>query len=146
MPPEAGLRDRIQLLDQRLYITPFWPQRLSVAATRIGGKAINAGDDFLHTGVLQIRDELVKLMDILFGEKEVAPGLHSLHLAGEFDRTQALVVGSLVHHSPIMDLFSTKKRKPEHNRVKFAQGFQNLAPVQSGRYRKPGRRKRLKIV
>src|SRR5712692_437119 len=143
--PETRLRDSVQLLDERLYILPLWPQGFGMAATRIGGKAIDAGDDLLHSSALQVRDELVKLPDVLFGDKEVAAAFHP-HLAGELDRAQALAVRPRTHHSPIMDLVSAVEGEPERGSVQFAQGFEDLAPVWPGRQRNPGRRRRLKIV
>src|SRR6266566_1933740 len=144
-PPKARLRDSIQFLDERLDIAPFWSQGFGVAATRIGCKAIDAGDDLLHTGMLQVRDQLVKLVDILFGDKQVAAGLH-VHLAGKLDCAQALPVSSLAHHSAVVDLVCAVEGKPERGGVQLAQGFEDLTPVWPGRQRNSGGRKRLKII
>ena len=69
----------------------------------------------IDAGVLQVRDELVKLPDVLFGEKEVAASLHP-SLEGQLDRTQALAVRALVQHGPVMDFASTVEGKPERGR------------------------------
>src|SRR6266567_3109803 len=128
-----------------ILIAPLRSQGFSVATTRIRGKAINLRDDLLHTSVLQVRDELIKLPDVLFGDKQVAAGFHS-DLSGQLDRTQALSVRTLAHHGPIMNLVSPVESKPEGGGIQFAQGFENFAPVWPGRQGNPGGRKWLKIV
>ena len=66
-PPERRLWDGVKLLDERLHILPFRSQRLAIAATCIRQKTIEARDDLLYADLLQIRDELVKLLGVLFG-------------------------------------------------------------------------------
>src|SRR2546426_10975556 len=105
-PPERCLRYGVQLLDQRLDVLPFRSQGFAMAATRIGQKTIEAGDDLLYADLLQIRNELVKLLGVLFGDREVAARPH-LRLAGKLDRTQALAVRALAQHGLVVDLAGT---------------------------------------
>src|SRR3989454_7359329 len=88
-PPERCLRYGVQLLDQRLDVLPFRSQGFAMAATRIGQKTIEAGDDLLYADLLQIRNGLVKLLGVFFGKKGVAAPL-LLRLAGKLDGPQAL--------------------------------------------------------
>jgi hypothetical protein len=67
-----------------LDILPFWSQGFGVAATRVGGKIVDLRNDLMYPRLLQIRDELIKLPDVLFGEKQIAAGLHP-HLAYQLD-------------------------------------------------------------
>ena len=93
-----------------------------MAATSIGGKAIETGDDLLYANLLQVRDELVKLVDVLFGNKEVAARPH-LSLAGKLDRAQALAVRAFAKHGPVVNLTGTVEGKPQRGRSQGEQGL-----------------------
>src|SRR6266508_5556078 len=109
--PECCLRDRIDLLDQRFGILPFGAQSFAIAATCIRQKAVNFWSDLLDTSALQVEDQLVKLVDILFGQKEIAADLHSC-LARELYRVQALSVCTLTQYRSIMDFIRSMESKP----------------------------------
>ena len=91
---------------------PFRTQRLAIAAKCIRQKAVNFRSDLLDTRALQIQDHLVKLVDILFGQKEITASLHPC-LAGELYSVQALAICPLAQGSPVMDFICPMESKPQ---------------------------------
>ncbi len=127
-PPQNGLWDTLQLRNEWLHLRPSRSQRLAAAATGVGQKTIEAGDNLLNAGLLQIGDQLVKLGDILVGHKQIAACSH-LRLPRPFNRAQALAVRSIAQHCPVVDRIGPVEGKPEGGRSQVVQRLQKLAPV-----------------
>jgi len=91
--------------------------------------------------LLQIGDQLVKLVEVLVGHKQVAARPH-LRLPSQFNRVEALAVRAFAQHASVVDPIRTVEGKPQGGRSQVVQGREQLAPVGSLRQGNAGRRKR----